>query len=316
MGNLTLKGLKVRNNSEKTVKECYTEYMEYCKSIGQRHGTLESKENFFKYELPKVVNVDDNISTLTEINIKNHINEMIDKGFKGNYYQTFVIKLKAFLTFCFRHFYLKEFDVKIPSIQLSKKEIYTEEEIIKLLKKPDLNKCLVGDYRSWAIVNFFMATGCRTETLLNIKVEDIKFNMDYILFRHMKTKNQHTVPISDSLKVVLKEYISNLDLKDSDYLFPKIDKSKMKYDTLHQNLSNYFKHCNVKFHGINTFRNTFATMFIKNGGDIYRLKSILCHANIKTTERYINLLPLELKEDTLKFNPLDILNKNTLKIKR
>jgi len=85
----------------------------------------------------------------------------------------------------------------------------------------------------------------------------------------------------------------------------------MSYDTCHQNLSNYFKHRKVKFKGINVFRNTFATMFIMADADIYRLKSILCHSNIKTTERYVNLLPIQLKADLQKYNPLDILsNKN------
>jgi hypothetical protein len=27
---------------QKTIKECYEEYMDYCKSIGQREGTLNS----------------------------------------------------------------------------------------------------------------------------------------------------------------------------------------------------------------------------------------------------------------------------------
>lgn len=63
------------------------------------------------------------------------------------------------------------------------------------------------------------------------------------------------------------------------------------------------------------FRNTFATMFIKGGGDIYRLKILLAHSNIKTTERYVNLLPLDFKDDLLKYNPLDILSKKNRKIK-
>ena len=100
-----------------------------------------------------------------------------------------------------------------------------------------------------------------------------------------------------------------MNLKGEDILFPKLNGTKMGYDTLHQNLVNYFKHCRVKMRGINTFRNTFATMFIKNGGDIYRLKLLLNHSNIKTTERYVNLLPIDFKDDLLQYNPLDLLKK-------
>lgn len=89
----------------------------------------------------------------------------------------------------------------------------------------------------------------------------------------------------------------------------------MSYDTLHQNLVNYFKHYKVKIRVVNIFRNTFATLFIKNGGDIYRLKILLGHSNIKTTERYVNLLPLDFSEDLLKYNPLDVLSKDNKKLK-
>lgn len=315
MAKLTLRSLKIANNSNKTVKECYSEYIDYCKAIGQREGTLESKERFYRYELLKIIKEDEPIINLTKNKIENKINSMINEGYKGNYYQTFVIKIRAFLTYCFKREYLKTFEVKIPTILLEKKEVYTEEEIKRLLKKPNLNTCLVGDYRSWATVNFLLGTGCRSTTLLNVRVKDIKFDEEYILFVHMKTKRQATVPLSNTLKMVLKEYVNNMNLKEDDLLFPKLDGTKMSYDTLHQNLSNYFKHCKVKMKGINTFRNTFATMFIKNGGDIYRLKSVLIHSNIKTTERYVNLLPLELKEDTLKYNPLDVLSKENRKIR-
>ena len=123
----------------------------------------------------------------------------------------------------------------------------------------------------------------------------------------MKTYRQVEVPLSKALKTVLVEYMEIMNFKKNDILFPKLDGTQMSYDTLHQNLVNYFKHCKVKMRGVNTFRNTFATMFIRNGGDIYRLKLLLNHSNIKTTERYINLLPIEFKEDLLQYNPLDTL---------
>lgn len=309
MAKLRLKTLKINNNSTKTIEECYNEYMDYCKSVGLREATLNSKQRFYRYELLKYVNATDEINVINQKKVEEWINSMIDYGYKGNTYQTFVIKLKAFLTYCFNREYLKEFEVKIPNIVLEKKEIYTEAELNKLLKKPDLNTCVVGDYRSYVTVSFLIGTGCRSTTLLNVRVKDIDFEKEMILFAHMKTKRQTNVPLSKSLKIILKEYIEIMNLKDDDILFPKLNGTKMGYDTLHQNLVNYFKHCKVKMRGINTFRNTFATMFIKNGGDIYRLKLLLNHSNIKTTERYVNLLPIDFKDDLLQYNPLDLLKK-------
>lgn len=118
MAKLKLKTLKINNNCNKTIAEIHGEYMDYCKAIGQRDGTLESKSAFYKYEFPKIVNVEGSINQFTKQLIEKHINNMIDKGYKGNYYQTFV-------------------------------------------------------------------TGCRSETLLNLRIKDVNFETDSILFRHM-----------------------------------------------------------------------------------------------------------------------------------
>ena len=312
MAKLKMKNMK--KTTDKTTKEIYMDYLDYCISIGQRELTIKSKERFVKYELNKMVDTDGSITDLTKNKIEKHIIKMRMSGYKGNTYKTYVVKLRAFLTYCFNQRYLRKFNVKIPTILLEKKEVYKEIEILKLLKKPNLNNCLVGDYRSWSIVSFCLGTGCRAETMLNVHVEDLDFINESILFRHMKTKRQVIIPLSNTLKVTLREYISEMGLKKEDYLFPLLNGSKMSYDTCHQNLFNYFKHQKVRFRGVNTFRNTFATMFIQNGGDIYRLKAMLSHSNIKTTERYINLLPLQIKDDIQKFNPLDILSKKNIKM--
>lgn len=49
MAKLRLRTLKINNNSNKTVVEIHEEYMSYCKSIGQREGTLESKGLFYQF---------------------------------------------------------------------------------------------------------------------------------------------------------------------------------------------------------------------------------------------------------------------------
>jgi len=39
-----------------------------------------------------------------------------------------------------------------------------------------------------------------------------------------------------------------------------------------------------------TFRHTFAALFIKNGGDIYKLSKLLRHSSIGVTEQYLKSL--------------------------
>lgn len=101
-----------------------------------------------------------------------------------------------------------------------------------------------------------------------------------------------------TLKTILTEYIQLMDLRPNDVLLSKLNKKKMTYDTLHQKIKNFCDNRNVRMRGINTFRNTFSTLFIKNGYNIiYLLKKLLGHADIRMTERYINLLPCQIAAD-------------------
>ena len=66
--------------------------------------------------------------------------------------------------------------------------------------------------------SILLGTGCRSETLLNVRVKDINFELEYILLAHMKTKRQVDVPLSSSLKNMLQEYIPIMGIQDDDLL--------------------------------------------------------------------------------------------------
>jgi integrase/recombinase XerD len=63
----------VRKSVSKTIEGCYSEYLNYCISIGQRNKAIESKKRFYRYEIDKIVTFSDNISTLTKKIIETHI---------------------------------------------------------------------------------------------------------------------------------------------------------------------------------------------------------------------------------------------------
>lgn len=46
--------------------------------------------------------------------------------------------------------------------------------------------------------------------------------------------------------------------------------------------------------GSHIFRHTFATLYVRSGGDIERLRQILGHSNLLVTQNYIHLFPIDL----------------------
>jgi site-specific recombinase XerD len=61
----------------------------------------------------------------------------------------------------------------------------------------------------------------------------------------------------------------------------------------------------TKAHGIHTLRHSFATHLLYYGTDIYTLKRLLGHASIKSTIKYLHLIPERISK--LK-SPLDFLD--------
>jgi hypothetical protein len=50
--------------------------------------------------------------------------------------------------------------------------IYFDEELRQLLKKPNTKKCDFIEYRNYMICQFFMGVGCRTRTRLFNSMQD------------------------------------------------------------------------------------------------------------------------------------------------
>lgn len=52
----------------------------------------------------------------------------------------------------------KRFKVTLLPERKIPKVIYTDTELIKLLKKPNIKKCTFTEYRNWVLINYFLAT--------------------------------------------------------------------------------------------------------------------------------------------------------------
>ena len=63
------------------------------------------------------------------------------------------------------------------------------------------------------------------------------------------------------------------------------------------------------------FRHTFAKKWVLSGGDIFRLQKILGHSDITVTREYVNMFSPDLQRDFERFNPLDQIGMNTVRIK-
>lgn len=70
-------------------------------------------------------------------------------------------------------------------------------------------------------------------------------------------------------------------------------------------ITKYAKKIGVNRYSLHLFRHTFATRYITNGGNPFKLKKILGHATMKMVNHYISLNNKDLINDIDDYNPLD-----------
>ena len=224
--------------------------------------------------------------------------------------------VRTFLYYGMKFGYIKKFEIKLLKVDRVLKEVYSEKELQVLLKKPNLKKCDFTEYKVWVFENYLMATGNRLGSCLEIKIGDIDFAAGAIILRKTKSRKQQIIPIPSGLVNILEEYIEIRGGGADDYLFCSASGLLGNDRTLQQQVAAYNRKRGIDKTSIHLFRHTFATMYLKNGGDIYSLSKLLGHGSVAVTENYIQELPIEYWHDKVEqFNPLDkFIKKSKIKL--
>lgn len=195
------------------------------------------------------------------------------------------------------------------------KDTYTDAEISKLLKKPDIKKVSFPEYRTWVIVNFLVGTGCRLGTLVAVRIGDIDFENELIRYAHTKNKKGQFVPLSRQLGAVLQEYLRQRGGEDTDLLFPSENNTKLLGTSVAHDIANYNRNRGVHKTSAHLFRHTFAKNWILQGGDPLRLQKILGHSTLTMSQHYANLYKTDLKNNFEDFNLLSRLKADKIKLR-
>ena len=202
--------------------------------------------------------------------------------------------------------WIPQMELSLPKADKAPTETYTNEELKKLLKKPDVKKCGFTEYKCWVMVNFLLSTGVRQNSLVNIRISDIDFDTDMICIKVTKNRKPLVVPISQTMANILREYLTFRQHESGDdYLFCNVFGKQLTKSTSYHQLYTYNKGRGVETTGIHRYRHTFAKQWILNGGNVVALQKILGHSNLAITQNYINMLVSETAEEVNTINLLD-----------
>lgn len=230
---------------------------------------------------------------------------LVDKYQNPTTINTYLRATRAFINFAISEGYIEEFIVRVTKTVKVVKDTYTDEEIRKLLEKPDLKHCSFAQYRDWVIVNYLLETGNRLSTVINIKVKDIDLEGGMVVLKFIKNKKQMFSPLGAAMVKILMNYIREWALEKEDYLFPNYERKMLSKNAIQNSISRYNKSRGVNLTSIHAFRHTFAKRYVTKGGNAFKLKTLLGHSSLKVTENYVSLYGNDLVRDFERFSTVD-----------
>lgn len=147
----------------------------------------------------------------------------------------------------------------------------------------------LGDHSLVDVIMVALNTGFRKGNLERLTARDV--GEVRITAQKTKSGNPYDVPISAAIKPILSRLIKDnptgpiLNTNDLDARFRKVVKSCNLY-TSKGNPDNVTIH---------TLRHTFAALYLKNGGDLFKLSKLMGHASSVITEKvYGHICPKEI----------------------
>lgn len=174
---------------------------------------------------------------------------------------------------------------QFPNILYNQKDIYvfSNAQIYSLLNTKDV--------RIRAFILLGLDAGLRVGEVARLKVSDIdsKSSTKMLYIRNSKRNKSRKVPMSDMLHEALQEYWKVYRSDPNGYLFTGKESSHINQNYINNLFKKYLKNFDfysdeIRFHNL---RDTYATLMLRNGCNIFTLKKLLGHNSFSSTARYI-----------------------------
>ena len=130
--------------------------------------------------------------------------------------------IRTFLYYAMNREYLPYFKIHLIKQESKIVETYSYEDIQRLIEKPNFKTCSFVEHRNWIMVNYFIETGNRLRSVVNIKVSDVLFDERKIIIRTTKNRQELETPLTKTLLEILPYYIETWGLTNDFYLFPTV----------------------------------------------------------------------------------------------
>ncbi|OGY09515.1 MAG: hypothetical protein A3D24_02305 [Candidatus Blackburnbacteria bacterium RIFCSPHIGHO2_02_FULL_39_13] len=144
-----------------------------------------------------------------------------------------------------------------------------------------------SDLRIRAIIELMLQTGVRIGEVANLRLEDIS---DKIFIRAYESQPQREVPLNETARDALNQYIAIRQKTTSDHIFVTKTGKPLLVRNIRSAIDRYFREAGIEKAKVNDLRNTFIVHQLKSGVDIVTVSKIAGHKRLSTTEHYLQFI--------------------------
>ncbi len=265
----------------------------------------DTLDRFLKFTGPhaKVSEIDADI-------IRNYLREVRRRDFKQFTVHAYARMLKTFLRWLDKEGYTTEplakaIDMpKVPRYQDVTIDVLTDEEIEHLLGMFDASTD-VGS-RQRAMFCLMLESGLRLAEVSGLRVDDVHLKDMYVRVRGKGGKENY-VPLGPTTHKALTRYLTSFRVPANgnvNTLFLNVYGEPLKYESIKTIFDRLAVKSGITRLHPHLLRHTAATKMLANGADLHSVQRLLRHSDIRTTLRYLHLVPTQLQEKMQAFSPL------------
>jgi len=250
--------ISLQVSGEATVESCFSDYIGKCEVRNLSERTIATYRVHFRIFQRYLDDSTYPAKAVTARTVDGFILYLKGRGCNDMTVQSYLRDIRAFLYYCMGQGTIERFNIKLPKADKKIKETYSDEELARLLKKPNIKKCEFTEYKTWVFSNYLLATGNRISSTLNLRINDIDFDNSLIQVNKTKNRKAQIIPLSKALAAILREYLSYRKGKPEQYVFCNAYGDKAGIRTYQDALARYNRSRGVAKTSAHLYRHTFA----------------------------------------------------------
>ena len=249
-----------------------------------------------------------NYAKVSKEDIKAYLNYLKQIGKKPSTISRNLASIRSFYQFSIRNKKIKNDpteDVQSPKIEKRVPSVLTAQEVELLLEQPkDVD--LKGT-RDKAMLEFAYATGMRVTEIINLNIEDVNLEGEYVICR--VGSKQRNIPLGSLSLKALKEYIDDarpylIRDESEEALFVNVNGTRLTRQGFWKIVKYYKEQAHIeKDITPHVLRHSFATHLLQNGADLKAIQTMLGHSDISSTQVYMQFQDPGIKNEYKKAHP-------------